>query len=110
MDLKKEPKRIQSKKPGRLSHHPLMAFIADCKMVANYWQRSGDAYTSNNIESFLDDTFEKLGKKKIGLFRADSGFYDKKYLTIWRRSPSTTLSQQECMLLSNITLHHVIIG
>ncbi|MBK7243887.1 MAG: hypothetical protein IPH98_08520 [Saprospiraceae bacterium] len=27
----------------------------------------------------------KIGKKKIGLFRADSGFYDKKYLTIWRK-------------------------
>ncbi|MBK9719753.1 MAG: transposase [Saprospiraceae bacterium] len=78
-------KGYNPKKPGRLSHHPLMAFIADCKMVANYWQPSGDTYTSNNIESFLDDTFEKLGKKKIGLFRADSGFYDKKYLTIWRR-------------------------
>lgn len=71
-------KGYNPKKPGRPSHHPLMAFIADCKMVANYWQRSGDAYTSNNIESFLDDTFEKLGNKKIGLFRADSGFYDKK--------------------------------
>ena len=71
-------KGYNPKKPGRLSHHPLMAFIADCKMVANYWQRSGDAYTSNNIASFLDDTFEKLGNKKIGLFRADSGFYDKK--------------------------------
>ncbi|MFN8331240.1 MAG: transposase [Saprospiraceae bacterium] len=47
-------------------------------MVANFWQRSGDSYTSNNIESFLDDTFEKLGNKKIGLLRADSGFYDKK--------------------------------
>ena len=71
-------KGYNPKKPGRLSHHPLMAFIADCKMVANFWQRSGDSYTSNNIESFLDDTFEKLGNKKIGLLRADSGFYDKK--------------------------------
>lgn len=71
-------KGYNPKKPGRASHHPLMAFIADCKMVANFWQRSGDAYTSNNIEAFLDDTFVKLGTKKIGLFRADSGFYDKK--------------------------------
>ena len=55
-----------------------MAFIADCKMVANFWLRSGDAYTSNNIEAFLEDTFEKLKGKTIGLFRADSGFYDKK--------------------------------
>ena len=71
-------KGYNSQKPGRGSHHPLMAFIADCKMVANFWLRSGDAYTSNNIEAFLEDTFEKLNGKTIGLFRADSGFYDKK--------------------------------
>ena len=57
-----------------------MAFVAECKMVANFWLRSGDSYTSNNIEAFLDDTFEKLQGKKVGLFRADSGFYDKKVL------------------------------
>lgn len=71
-------KGYNSQKPGRGSHHPLMAFVADCKMVANFWLRSGDAYTSNNIEAFLEDTFEKLRGKTIGLFRADSGFYDKK--------------------------------
>jgi len=37
-----------------------MAFIAYCKMVANFWLLSGDAYTSNNIEAFLEDTFEKI--------------------------------------------------
>lgn len=73
-------KGYNPKKPGRLSQHPLMAFVAESKMVANFWLRSGDAYTSNNIEAFLDDTFEKLQGKKIGLFRADSGFYDKKVL------------------------------
>lgn len=71
-------KGYNPKKPGRLSHHPLMAFVSECKMVANFWLRSGDSYTSNNIEAFLDDTFEKLQGKKVGLFRADSGFYDKK--------------------------------
>jgi hypothetical protein len=71
-------KGYNPKKPGRLSHHPLMAFVADCKMVANFWLRSGDAYSSNHIEAFLDDTLEKLQGKKVGLFRADSGFYDKK--------------------------------
>jgi hypothetical protein len=71
-------KGYNPKKPGRASHHPLIAFVAECKMVANFWLRSGDANTSNNIEAFLDDTFEKLSGKRIGLFRADSGFYDKK--------------------------------
>lgn len=72
-------------KPGRVSHHPLMAFIPECRMVANFWLRSGDAYTSNNIEGFLDDTFEKLQGKKVGLFRADSGFYDKKVFNYLER-------------------------
>ena len=65
-------------KRGRNSHHPLMAFIAEVRMVANFWLRPGGAYTSNNIESFIADTFEKLSGKKVGLFRADSGFYDQK--------------------------------
>lgn len=71
-------KGYNPKKPGRPSHHPLMAFVAECKMVANFWLRSGDAHTANNIEAFLEDTFEKLSTKRIGLLRADSGFYDRK--------------------------------
>lgn len=67
-------------KKGRKSHHPLMAFIADCKMVANFMLRSGDAYTSNNMYSFLEDTLERLEGKKIGLLRADSGFFDNKIM------------------------------
>ena len=39
------------KKPGRKSHHPLMAFVADVEMVANFWLRSGDAHTANNFEA-----------------------------------------------------------
>lgn len=62
-------------KPGRKSHHPLMAFIADCRMVANLWLRSGSAHSANNVFSFLEDTLHKLQDKKIGLFRGDSGFY-----------------------------------
>jgi hypothetical protein len=73
-------KGYNTNKPGRKSHHPLMAFIPECRMVANFWLRSGDSYTSNNIEAFLDDTMDKLAGKSIGLFRADSGFYDKKVL------------------------------
>jgi len=62
------------KKPGRKSHHPLMAFVADCKMVANLWLRSGNTNAVSNMYSFLEDTLHKLSGKKIGLLRADSGF------------------------------------
>lgn len=64
-------------KPGRNSHHPLLAFVDECKMVANFWLRSGNAYTTNNFLSFLEDTMARLNGKKISLLRADSGFYSK---------------------------------
>lgn len=64
-------------KPGRPSHHPLMAFIADVNMVANFWLRSGDSHTANNFKSFLLETLSNLGDKKVGLVRMDSGFHDK---------------------------------
>jgi hypothetical protein len=65
-------------KPGRKSQHPLLAFIADIEMVANFWLRSGDAHTANNFKAFLEETLLFLKNKKIGLLRLDSGFYDKK--------------------------------
>ncbi len=61
-------------KRGRPSHHPLIAFIADVKLVANMWLRSGDTSSSNNFLSFLEDTLSKLKNKTIGLIRLDSGF------------------------------------
>jgi len=65
------------KKRGRASHHPLMAFVAECRMVVNFWLRAGNAYTTKHFEEFLKKTLERLGDKTIGLLRADSGFYDK---------------------------------
>ena len=62
-------------KRGRASHHPLIAFIADVKLVANMWLRSGDTSSANNFLSFLEDTLSKLKNKTISLVRLDSGFY-----------------------------------
>lgn len=61
-------------KRGRASHHPLIAFIADVKLVANMWLRSGNTSSSNNFLAFLEDTLSKLKNKTIGLIRLDSGF------------------------------------
>lgn len=61
-------------KPGRKSHHPIIAFVDDLRMVANFWLRPGNSYTTNNFVSFLHDTLSKLEGKKVGLIRADSGF------------------------------------
>jgi hypothetical protein len=61
-------------KRGRCSHHPLIVFIADMKLVANMWLRSGDTSSANNFLSFLGDTLTKLKNKNISLIRLDSGF------------------------------------
>lgn len=63
-------------KKGRPSHHPLIAFIADVKLVANMWLRSGDTSSSNNFLNFLADTLSKLKGKTISLIRLDSGFFN----------------------------------
>jgi len=68
-------------KKGRNSHHPLMAFISDLRMVLNAWLRPGNTSTSNNIYNFFYETLNIIDKKKIGLVRADSGFFGNKFLT-----------------------------
>ena len=62
-------------KRGRCSHHPLIAFIDDVKLVANMWLRSGDTSSANNFLSFLEDTLSKLKNKTVSLIRLDSGFF-----------------------------------
>ncbi len=67
-------------KPGRASHHPLMAFIAEVRMVANAWLRPGNTAALSNCKAFIDETFEILKDKEVGLVRADSGFYAHEFL------------------------------
>jgi hypothetical protein len=73
-------KGYNPQKRGRASHHPIMAFISDVKMVANFWLRSGNTSSSEGFVAFLEDTFQKLKNKTIGLLRLDSGFYCKEVL------------------------------
>jgi hypothetical protein len=73
-------KGYNPKKPGRNSHHPLLAFVADTQMVANIWLRPGNSHTANNAVAFLDNTLSRLGAKKCELLRADSGFSEEAFL------------------------------
>jgi hypothetical protein len=79
-------------KRGRASHHPLMAFVADTRMIANCWLRPGNSSSANNVQSFLASTRHRLGDKRVSLLRADSGFSDSAFLD--------HLDQQQ--------LHHII--
>lgn len=67
-------------KPGRPSHHPLIAFVDDVRLVANMWLRSGESSSANNFLNFLEDTLSKCGDKAVGLIRLDSGFFQQDIL------------------------------
>jgi hypothetical protein len=66
---------------GRASHHPLLAFIAEARLVANFWLRPGDTHSANNILQFLESTLVHLADKTVGLLRADSGFFDNAFMS-----------------------------
>lgn len=67
-------------KRGRASHHPLMAFVSDIRLIANCWLRPGNTSSANNVIAFLEATLRNLGQKTVGLLRADSGFSDSTFL------------------------------
>ena len=73
------------RKPGRNSHHPLLAFVSDTQMVANIWLRPGNAHTANNAVAFLENTLSRLGSKKCELLRADSGFAEESFFNAVER-------------------------
>ena len=68
------------KRPGRPSHHPLLAFVSDVRMIANFWLRPGNTVSSTNYLAFLDDTLSRLQGKRVGLIRMDSGFFSREML------------------------------
>lgn len=67
-------KGYNPKKKGRPSHHPLIAFVGELRMVANFWLRSGNSSSANNFVNFLAETLSIFRDKKVGLVRLDSGF------------------------------------
>ncbi|MCT4587037.1 MAG: transposase [Carboxylicivirga sp.] len=69
-------------KRGRNSHHPLMAFVSQTRMVANAWLRPGNTADSSSCKVFLQETIEDiLAETRIGLICADSGFYTEEILS-----------------------------
>jgi hypothetical protein len=73
-------KGYNPKRKGRPSHHPLLAFVSDIRMIANYWLRPGNTSASTNYLAFLEDTLSRLHGKTVGLVRMDSGFFAKDIL------------------------------
>jgi len=58
-------------------HRPLIAGLAEAKLVANYWLRSGNTACVNGAAEFLRQTVQALPPHlRVGLVRGDSGFGD----------------------------------
>ena len=81
-DQQGSAKGYNPNKRGRNSHHPLMAFVGQTRMVANAWLRPGNTADSSSCKCFMEETFDQALKgKKVGLVRADSGFYTEELLS-----------------------------
>ncbi len=62
-------------KHGRPSHHPLVAWLSECRRLLWATLRAGHAGTANGAREFLAQALTMLpAGHRIGLVRADSGF------------------------------------
>lgn len=74
-------KGYNPKKPGRPSHHPLVAFLAEGRRLLWATLRSGNSGSANGSVEFLKQALTVLPDgQQIGLVRADAGFFDKRLL------------------------------
>jgi len=63
------------RKPGRPSHHPLLAFLGS-GYVANVWNRSGDCHSGQGAVDFFQQTILALGSSfRVKRVLCDTSFY-----------------------------------
>jgi len=68
-------------RPGRKSHHPLVAVLAEAPFILHGWLRSGNTIASSGALGFLHEALALLPQGlKIKCVRADSGFFDQNIL------------------------------
>src|SRR6266849_618038 len=64
-------------------HRPLIACLAEPKLVAGFWLRPGNAQCSDQAPEFISQLLEGLSHHiDIDCVRADAGFYHKKVLQL----------------------------
>jgi hypothetical protein len=68
-------------RPGRKTHHPLLAILAEAQCVLHAWLRSGNTGASSGVSNFLTEALALLPKAwKLRCVRADSGFFAQEML------------------------------
>ena len=76
--------------------HPLLAILAEVRVVAGFWLRPGQAACSNNAMAFLADVLGRLPRHlRLRGIRADSGFCVPTLLDFWeeRQIPYVVAAQ-----------------
>jgi hypothetical protein len=75
-------KGYNPRRPGRLSHHPLLAVLAESHFIMHGWLRSGNSGTGRGVTEFLKEALALWGKRgPLRLVRADAGFFDNELLS-----------------------------
>lgn len=67
---------------GRLSHHPLLAVLAESHFIMHGWLRSGNSGTGRGVTEFLKEALALWGKRGLlRVVRADAGFFANELLS-----------------------------
>lgn len=74
-------KGYNPRRPGRLSHHPLLAVLAESHFLMHGWLRSGNSGTARGVTEFLKEALALWGERApLRVVRADAGFFDQELL------------------------------
>lgn len=76
--------------------HPLLAVLAEVRLVAQFWLRSGNASCGNNAAAFFQELWANLPRHiRLRGVRADSGFCLPELLALWEelRVPYVVVAQ-----------------
>ena len=76
--------------------HPLLAVIAEVRLVAQLWLRPGNTSCGNNVTAFFSDLWENLPRHiRLRGVRADAGFCLPELLALWEqlRLPYVVVAQ-----------------
>jgi hypothetical protein len=64
-------------------HRPLIACLAEPKLVAGFWLRQGNAQCTQNAAKFTGQLLDQLPKHiRVGCVRADAGFYNEEVMKL----------------------------
>lgn len=75
-------KGYNPRRPGRQSHHPILAVLAEVPLVLHGWLRSGNTGAAKGAVAFLCEALALLPTGwKVRCVRADSGFFDNALLS-----------------------------